>query len=346
MSLIDHLIASLLGGRLLPYPRAVSIEPVGGVCQLKCPLCPTGWKAPDGTAKLLSLATFREFLDKLPFVSIVELYRSGEPFLNPELLEMIRHASGRGLKVVVSSHFSFQRDDAFFEELVRSGLERLVISLDGVSQAAYEQYRVGGDVELVLANLKRVLAARQRLKSDQPEVVWQYLVNRYNEPELDEARRLAASWGIKLDVRPMDLDDELPDVELAEPLEERRRRWLPRDERYWAERYRGEYHLPLYPGTCADLFTRAVITAHGKVMPCCLTWDPANNFGDLLAEPFEAIWHGPLYRAARQHFLAPGDPGAQPICRRCANYAARPSLKDKLALVAEVYRKQLAHWGR
>lgn len=346
MTFIEKTIYNLLATRRLPYPRAISIEPVGGICQLRCPLCPTGLQGPSPNAKIMALETFKTLLAKIPFVKIVELYRSGEPFLNPDLFGMIRHASGRGIKVIVSTHFSFAKPDDFYEEVVTCGLERLVISLDGTSQQSYEKYRVGGNYELVMASLKRVLETRDKLQKTTPEIVWQFLVNRYNEHEIDTARQIAERLKIKLDIRPMDLDDELPDVELADSLEQRRARWLPLADRYQADRYRGEYQYPLYPGMCTDLFTRMVVTAHGQVMPCCLTWDPANAFGNLLIESFDDIWYGRNYLAARARFLDKNyAPEIHPVCYRCKNFGGTPALRDKLSLLLDVYRKSFGHWG-
>ena len=230
--------------------------------------------------------------------------------------------------------------------MVTCGLERLVISLDGTSQESYEKYRVGGSYELVMANVRKLLQTRDQLQRKAPEIVWQFLVNRYNEDEIDRAREIADELKIKLDVRPMDLDDELPDVLLPESLDMRKARWLPADNRYQAARYRGEYRYPLYPGMCADLFTRTVVTAHGKVMPCCLTWDPVNVFGDLLAETFDEIWYGKKYLDARSRFLKK-DHLAQmdTVCYRCNNFSVTPSLRDKFGLLVDVYRKSVGHWG-
>ena len=128
---------------------------------------------------------------------------------------MIRYARDRNVKVIVSSHFSFSKPDEFFENIVTSGLEKLFISLDGSSQETYSHYRVGGDYAQVMANIRNLIEAKKRLRRAKPEIIWQFLVNKFNEHEIATARNIAKDLGIALDIRSLDLDDELPDVTIG-----------------------------------------------------------------------------------------------------------------------------------
>ena len=344
-STVDCVLTSILASSKIPRPGIINIEPVSNLCQLKCPLCPTGIQLLDYAPKIMSLEIFKAILDKVPFIAVLELYRSGEPFLNPDLFAMIRYARDRNIKVVVSSHFSFSKPDDFFQNIVISGLEKLFISLDGASQESYSHYRVGGEYDLVIANINKLIAAKKRLHCAKPEIIWQFLVNKFNEHETTAAETIAKELNIELDIRPLDLDDELPDVTLAETIEERMAHWLPANENYIAERYRGERHHPLFPGICKDLFTRMIVTVDGKVMPCCMVWDHNNVFGDLLADSFDDIWYSRKYLDARARFLIEDHrPQIQSICYRCSNFGTTPSFRDKLKLLLAVYRKSLGFW--
>lgn len=346
-STIDSAIVALLTGGGLPRPRIINIEPVSNLCQLRCPLCPTGIRMLDYPPTIMPLDLFKTILDKMPFINILELYRSGEPFLNPDLFAMIRYARDRNIKVVVSTHFSFSQPDDFFEQIATSGLEKLFVSLDGASQESYEQYRVGGSYDLVISNIAKLVKAKKKLSCAKPEIIWQFLVNKYNEHELAAAHRISHDLNISLDIRPMDLDDELPDMTLNATIEERMAHWLPENEHYIAERYRGDRRSPLFPGLCRDLFTRMVVTVDGDVMPCCMVWDHNNNFGNLLTDSFDDIWYSQQYRDARSHFLKEGHkPLITSICYRCGNFGASPLLRGKLNLLVTVYRKSLSLAGK
>jgi MoaA/NifB/PqqE/SkfB family radical SAM enzyme len=345
MSIIDLIIDKVLLSRKLPYPRVISIEPVSNMCQLKCPLCPVGLQLLTQDRKIMSLETFKAILNKMPFIRTIDLYRSGEPFLNPDIFDIIRYASDRNIKVIISTHFSFPKSEEFFEDIVTSGLSRLVISLDGASQESYSHYRIGGNFDLVMSNIKKLLGVKNRLNSNKPEIIWQFLVNKFNEHEIAEAQKLSRDLKIKLDLRPLDLDDELPDVELDETIGDRMAHWLPVNKKYIADRYQGKFHYPLFSGLCKDLFIRPVVTVDGKVMPCCLTWDTSNFFGDLLTESLEDIWYNRKYLDARSRFLKIDvRPQDQSICYRCNNFGSKPTFRDKFNLLLVVYKKYIGIW--
>jgi MoaA/NifB/PqqE/SkfB family radical SAM enzyme len=344
MSIIANMLNSLLATTRLPYPRTVCIEPVSNMCQLQCPLCPTGAGKLSQDCVVMRLETFKTILGKMPFVRTIELYKAGEPFLNPDIFSMIKFSGNLGIKVTVSSHFSFAKSDIFFESIVTSGLGKLVVSLDGASQETYSRYRIGGNHELVLSNMRKLVQTRERLRSQKPEIVWQFLVNRFNEHEIPLARKMAEDLKVSLDIRPFGLSDDIPDVEMDETIQQRKDYWLPTDASYVSDYYKGEYSFPLNQGPCAQLFTRLVVTASGKILPCCEVWDDSSIFGDLLTDSFDDIWYGRKYLDARSLFLKSGiKPQFQSVCFRCQNYCTTPSLKEKIKLLIAVYRRAIRH---
>lgn len=343
---IETIIDNLLTSNRLPYPNSVYIEPVSNLCQLKCPLCPVGAQLLNQDRIIMSLKTFETILDKMPFLRNIELYRSGEPFINPEIFAMIRLAHQRKIKVVISTHFSFPKPDDFFDELAASGLETLVISLDGTSQETYSQYRIGGDYDLIMSNIKKLIDAKNRAGSKKPEIIWQFLVNKYNEHEIATAQGIADSLKITLDLRPISLADNEPDVRHEYfNIEERKLEWLPQNDAYISDCYKGEYRYPLAKGICTQLFTRFMVMADGKTLPCCEVWDEESAFGDLLQESFDDIWYGRKYLDARSRALNKKNASQiKSVCFRCNNFGTTPSLTDKLYLLQLVFRKGLRHW--
>lgn len=346
MSSLETFIDNILTSKRLPYPDSIYIDSVGNLCQLKCPLCPVGAQLLTQERIIMPMETFKTIIDKMPFLRAIELYRSGEPFLNPELLTMIRLAHDRNIKVVISTHFSFAKPDEFFDELAASGLETVVVSLDGTSQETYSHYRVGGDYELVLSNIKKLIEAKNRARSNMPKIIWQFLVNKYNEHEIATAQGIADALKITLDLRPISLADNEPDVKHEFfNMEERKLEWLPQKDTYISDCYKGEYSYPLSKGICPQLFTRIMVMADGKILPCCEAWDQESAFGDLLKESFDDIWYGRKYLDSRSRVLnKKHTPQVQSICFRCNNFGISPSLKDKLSLLQLVYRKCLRRW--
>lgn len=346
MQIIETFIDNILTSNKLPYPGNAFIDPVSNMCQLKCPLCPVGAQIIKHDRLIMPMDTFKAILDKMPFLRTLDLYRSGEPFLNPELLAMIRLANQRNIKVTVSTHLSFAKPDFFFDELVASGLESLVVSLDGTSQETYSRYRIGGNYDLVLANITKLIEVKARSNSKKPEIIWQFIVNKYNEHEIATARKIADSLNISLELRPISLADNEPDVK-HEPfsIEARKKEWLPEDDAYVCDCYKGEYCYPLSKKICSQLFTRVIVLADGKILPCCEAREKESAFGDLLTQSFDDIWFGRKYHDARLRALnMKNTPEGQSVCFRCNNFNITPSLKDKLRLLATVSKDYLFHW--
>jgi len=343
---IEIIIDNLLTSNRLPYPNSVYIDPVSNLCQLKCPLCPVGAQLLRQERIVMSMNTFKTILDKMPFIRTIELYRSGEPFLNPDLFAMLRLAHQRKIKVVISTHFSFPKPDEFFDELAASGLGTLVVSLDGTSRETYSHYRVGGDYDLVMSNMKKLIDAKNRSGSKKPEIIWQFLVNKYNEHEIATAQGIAVALKITLDLRPISLADNEPDVRHdCFDIEERKLAWLPKNDAYVSDCYKGEYRYPLSKRICPQLFTRVMVMADGKILPCCEVWGQESAFGDLLKESFDDIWYGRKYLDARLRALnKQKPPQIQSVCFRCNNFGTTPSLIDKLRLLQLVFRKGFRHW--
>lgn len=164
-------------------PYYFSIDPCD-VCNLRCPLCSTG----DGSKKgagMLQLEDFQAILDKVaPYAVEIALYSWGEPLLNKEVFAMIEATRKRRIYPVMSSNLNVHID-RLGDQLIDAGLEKLIVSLDGVSQEVYEQYRVRGDVDLVFANLRSLIEAKRRRGVRRPVIEWQYIVFRHNEHELE-----------------------------------------------------------------------------------------------------------------------------------------------------------------
>jgi MoaA/NifB/PqqE/SkfB family radical SAM enzyme len=170
----------------------VFIEPTVR-CNLRCPLCYTG----RGDVPAVRDMTYEEFVTILnqlpPDCRKLSLYNFGETLLHPRAADMIRAAVDRGLHVSVSTNFNVRSH--VVSALVRSGLHELIVSIDGISQASYATYRVGGHLDVVLSNVRTFIADRRRLSLTTPQLVLQFIVMRHNEHELEAFKVLARELG-------------------------------------------------------------------------------------------------------------------------------------------------------
>ncbi|HLY70202.1 MAG TPA: radical SAM protein, partial [Puia sp.] len=151
------------------YPVSVSVEPTTS-CNLRCPECPSGLRAFTRPTGMLEKNFFRDTIDQV-YKDLLYLifYFQGEPYLNPEFLEMVRYASKKGIYTATSTNAHYL-NDTNAKKTVESGLDRLIISIDGTSQEVYEQYRIGGNLEKVLAGTRNIVRWKKELKSKTPFV--------------------------------------------------------------------------------------------------------------------------------------------------------------------------------
>jgi len=209
--------------KVTTFPTYLTIDPFSA-CNLRCPLCATGNGSNTLKKGLLQVDMFRHIVDEMgTYLYNIDLFNWGEPLLNKDIYEMIAYAHKRHILTSISSNFHFF-DEAAAAKMVNSGLDYLILSIDGATQETYEKYRVGGDLEVVLNNVRTLVETRKRLGKKTPYIFWQFLVFRHNEHEIEQARDLALGLGV----------DEFKTEYAYLPFATREEgeRWIPRQEQY------------------------------------------------------------------------------------------------------------------
>ena len=277
-------------------------------CNLGCPECPSGLKKftrPTGKMELVRHEKWLKELSKTVFY--VTYYFQGEPFLNPQFLEMIKAAKRYRMYTATSTNAHFITQDNA-EEVVRSGLDQLIISVDGVSQEVYEQYRVHGDLEKVWRATEALVKAKQKLNSSTPKLIFQCLAVKPNEHEIPLVFEKAKTLGVD-EVRIKSA--QLYDYKYGNPL-------MPENEYYsrYKKNRKGIYELKSPGGNhCWRMWTGSVVTWDGKVVPCCFDKDAAHTMGELTKDSFNKIWMNPSYQAFRTGILK--NRQGIDICQNC-----------------------------
>ena len=176
-------------------PISISFEPTTS-CNLRCPECPSGLRAFTRPTGMLKKDFFRQTIDDI-YKDILYLifYFQGEPYLNKDFLEMVKYASAKGLYTATSTNAHYLTDEAA-RKTVESGLDRLIISIDGTTQEVYKQYRIGGNINKVIEGAKNIVKWKRELNSKTPFVFFQFLVVKPNEHQVEEIKKLAAEVGV------------------------------------------------------------------------------------------------------------------------------------------------------
>jgi len=297
--------------RLMPpgaMPSSLSIEPTTS-CNLRCPECPSGLRSFTRPTGMLTTGRASGWIDQLaPWLTYVNLYFQGEPLLNTGLSELIEACTRANIYSSTSTN-AHHLTPARCEELVASGLKRLIVSIDGLTQETYASYRVGGRLEKVLEGTATMVETKRRLGHG-PHVVWQFLAVGPNEHELEELHVRAKELGVdEVVVKTAQLDDPRD----GHPLLTKN----PRLRRYDRDDRTGVWHLrnPM-KDECWRMWQGAVVTWDGKVVPCCFDKDAEHVLGDLTQQSMAEIWHSPAYEAFRRRiFTGRAD---VPMCTNCS----------------------------
>ncbi|PIQ96949.1 MAG: radical SAM protein [Nitrospinae bacterium CG11_big_fil_rev_8_21_14_0_20_56_8] len=301
--------------RITSMPKMISIDPTNH-CNLKCPLCPTGLGDKTVDRGLMSLDRFKSVINRLgTWLQSVNMYSWGEPLLNKSLVDMIRYsAAEHGIRTITSVHLNNITDEQI-EGIATSGLDKLIVSVDGATQEVYQQYRVGGNIETVFDNMRKLVAAKKKHGSDL-RIVWNFLVMKPNEHEMEMARQKAAEIGVEISFSIMrtNLKDDI--IGKVEDNIEKDAKWIPESPQY--NPYNLENKTRKNPITfCKRPWQETFINWNGDVFPCgCVVTEKQYSMGNIFDQSFEEVWNGDKYVAARKEIL--GQPnGIKTICHIC-----------------------------
>jgi len=278
------------------FPVSISFEPTTS-CNLRCPECPSGLRAFTRPTGMLQKDFFSDTIDQLSKELLYLIfYFQGEPYLNPGFLEMVKYASQKKIYTATSTNAHYLNDKNA-KLTVESGLDRLIISIDGTTQDVYEQYRVGGKLEKVLEGARNIVKWKKELKSKTPFVFFQFLVVKPNEHQIEDIKKLAIETGV---------DEVRFKTAQVYDYENDPNQLIPENKKY--SRYKknksgiNEVKNSLQ-NHCWRLWHATVITWDGLVVPCCFDKDAQHQLGDLKGKPFKEIWHNDKYVSFRKSIL-------------------------------------------
>lgn len=307
---------------ILPkLPSNYQIEVIN-YCNLKCPICPSLCLG-NIKKKWMRTSEFVKIADQLPSDSTIFLTNWGEPFLNPEIISIIKEGKKRGFILRIDSNFNF--DSKLIPKIVDSNLDILIASIDGVSQETYEKYRQGGKFDLAWHNFSEIAKWKIKKGCSSPKLIWQFIVNRYNEHEIEIARKMASQLpgNIQIDFIPMQLFQEKIDWNQYsnEKMAKLKKEWLPKNKKYiLAYLLNPKREAVIEPTRCPWLWRSMTISVNQYVTPCCHTYKPEHSFGNLNEYSLLEIWNNHAYKTSRKFYSDPFYKNCHTICSRCPNF--------------------------
>jgi MoaA/NifB/PqqE/SkfB family radical SAM enzyme len=300
-AILNHLEFRFARTKLLSYPPMIKVEATLA-CNLGCPGC---IQVLDGTRKRTKGTEQADpeqldaLLSQVDSRSLgVNLAYRGEAMTHPRILDLVRVVKKHRMAAFFPTNLSVRRDEAFFEELVASGLDCLSVSLDGASKDTYKRYRRGGDFDLVLANVATITAIKKRRGSSTPHLRWKFICFDHNRHELEKVALEYKSLGF-------DSYEINHDRAGAVHAEGRRKR-----------------NLELIAGKqrCFYPWTTMVVLWDGDAHPC-FNEEVRFSLGNVHDSGFLATWNGPAYQALRKGHTGPIGNATHPECVRCVHQA-------------------------
>ena len=288
-------------------PMTISFEPTTA-CNLRCPECPSGLRSFTRETGNLKEDFFRTTIDDL-YKDLMYLifYFQGEPYINPKFLDMVKYASSKGIYTITSTNGHFLNDENA-KKTIESGLDRMIISVDGTTQETYENYRKEGKLETVLQGAKNIVKWKKTLQSATPHIIFQFLVVKPNEHQIPDIYRLAREIGVdEVKLKTAQVYEYKNGNDLIPTMDKYSRYKQQKDGTYTVKNELLNH--------CWKLWHACVITWDGLVVPCCFDKDAIHQLGDLKKGTFREIWRGAQYHRFRTSLLKGRD--QIDICTNC-----------------------------
>ncbi|MCH7401634.1 radical SAM/SPASM domain-containing protein [Belliella kenyensis] len=288
-------------------PTTLSIEPTTS-CNLRCPECPSGLRSFSRPTGMIQEDLFKKIIDDNgQYLTYLHLYFQGEPYLHPKFLDFVSYASQKKVFTATSTNAHYLTEENV-EKTLNSGLKQLIVSMDGISQEVYQEYRIGGKLSKVQAGLSLLIHKRAERKSLYPRIILQFLVTGKNEHQLDGLK----DWAKMMKVDELQLKTaQIYDFENGSEL-------IPKNIKY--SRYilgkNGKWELKKeIENKCWRMWQGSVITWDGRVVPCCFDKDGEHVMGQLTYQRLEDIWQNTKYIDFRTSLLR--DRKEIEICKNC-----------------------------
>ena len=268
------------------YPHSITTEPTNH-CNLNCIECPTGNNLSTRPKGFIDIDLYKSVIKEVKdYVIYQMIYFQGEPFLNSNIFELIKYADQNRIYTCTSTNGHYLSKDNC-EKIIRSGLKKIIISVDGTTQQTYSKYRIGGNLSKVIEGIQNLVELKQVYKTKYPLINLQFIVFKHNQLEINDLRKLSRRLGIPT-------------------LNKYSRYTLKNNQFVIKNRLRNR---------CSRIWNTMVISWEGNISPCCFDKDSTFILGNLKKDNALAIWNSTFFNDFRHNILK--NRKKITICRNC-----------------------------
>lgn len=294
---------------LLDYPRMMMME-LCNTCNIDCPLCTWPPELNERTKRMMSYDEFVQIIDNIkPITYRVFFGSSGEPLLNKDIFKMISYANKQQIYTILATNATLFNEEKT-KELFESGLDRLLISFDGITEESYSKMRKGADFDKVVENIKKICKYKRDHNKHKPVVGINFIVTRYSEQEIMFAKEQTKKWGVDtFFLRVLTLPEHLV---AKEQLGFYKDNYLPSNDIYRKKRYKDENRRS-NSSRCNHHASCSVILVDGSVTLCCSDFKGKLSVGNAITDDFKKLWFSKKYKDLRDK----GHRKALAVCKTC-----------------------------
>ncbi|UCG37751.1 MAG: SPASM domain-containing protein [bacterium] len=316
--------------QLYGMPKQLEME-ITTTCAKRCIHCEhTYWSRESQPIKQMTYEQVIGILEQFPGLRWASLVGEGSSFEHKEMKRFITYLRRRNIMSYVPDHMC-DYDDETIEHIVSNDMDGIVLSFDGASRETYESIKVGCRYDRTIENIRKVLAAKKRLGTPFPEIMFAYIAMKNNVHEIPDFVDLVGNIGrraefgagsrigiIRLLAFKQILDLQLEDIP-GEIIEETYRRAAKHGMlvNFTGTNVREDLPEP----TCCMAWMEPYIMMEGYVSQCCAVFISNNRdfirehaHGNVLKENFRDIWYNRSYKTLRYTINNPG----KPIPMQCA----------------------------
>ncbi|MBU1118963.1 radical SAM protein [Patescibacteria group bacterium] len=289
---------------LFDLPKTITIEPAN-ICNCHCDFCSAPPALSNRDPYLMPFDDYKKIIDDIKnSTHHLWFFLAGEPFLNPEFPKMVAYAQHHNLDTTTSSNAGVM-DSTRAKQIVRSGLDRLIISLDGVSKETHERMRKGIDHEQTMKNIAFLVDEKRRTGSLKPYIELQFIETKVNQHEKEAFIAFAKDLGVIYAIKSFGVPTWVLSEKEAKEVEDT---FLPETGK---RRYDANKKLKRLKN-CINV-NRPVIYSNGTVALCCYDFAGKYILGNAFNEPFTHIWRSEKHRKMREA----GANRHLPLCKKC-----------------------------
>ncbi len=258
--------------------------------------------------KLMDFDLYKRIIDEVgPNLLYLLLYFQGEPFLSPTIFDMITYADNKNIYTATSTNGQ-SIDQTVASKIVKSGLKKIIISLDGVTQETYETYRIGGNLNKTLQAIEFINAEKKVQNSRFPAIELQMIIFRHNEHEIGAFKKIAQKMKVqKITIKTAQIYNYTEKTELIPTIK--------KYSRYKTINGNWELKKKLH-NRCLRMWQSAVITTDGELLPCCFDKNADFSYGNLNKYSVKELWNNDKALSFRKRILS--NRKSIDMCQNCS----------------------------